>query len=147
MRAVQAVTSRGYAGHSSPLPILIVIDGEPRIPYRAAGRLVRRKARGGSDEGPRVRHGGGPGQGRRHQRIPGHDVLLLREELQDEVRRQPEAVREVASQRALGPAPAGPERPMPTTPTPPETAAEAEVIDPVCGMSILPSDAVGHVEH
>jgi len=34
-----------------------------------------------------------------------------------------------------------------STTTPPETAAEAEVIDPVCGMSILPSDAVGHVDH
>ena len=34
-----------------------------------------------------------------------------------------------------------------STTTPPETAAEAEVIDPVCGMSILPSDAVGHIEH
>ena len=34
-----------------------------------------------------------------------------------------------------------------TTSTPPETPAEAEVIDPVCGMSIAPSDAVGHVEH
>jgi P-type Cu+ transporter len=34
-----------------------------------------------------------------------------------------------------------------TTSTPPETPADAEVIDPVCGMSIAPSDAVGHVEH
>ena len=36
---------------------------------------------------------------------------------------------------------------MSTPSTPPETAIEAEVIDPVCGMSILPSDAVGHVDH
>jgi Cu+-exporting ATPase len=39
----------------------------------------------------------------------------------------------------------------PTTSTPHETSpgtpVEAEVIDPVCGMSIAPSDAVGHVEH
>ncbi len=38
-----------------------------------------------------------------------------------------------------------------TTSTPaetsPETRAEAEVVDPVCGMTIAPSDAVGHVEH
>jgi Cu+-exporting ATPase len=34
-----------------------------------------------------------------------------------------------------------------TTPTAPDTPIEAEVIDPVCGMSITPSDAVGHVEH
>ena len=34
-----------------------------------------------------------------------------------------------------------------TTSTPPETPVEAEVIDPVCGMTIAPSDAVGHVEH
>ena len=27
------------------------------------------------------------------------------------------------------------------------SAVEPEVIDPVCGMSILPSDAVGHVTH
>jgi P-type Cu+ transporter len=40
---------------------------------------------------------------------------------------------------------------MTTTATPAEPpsegAADAEVIDPVCGMSIAPSDAVGHVEH
>jgi Cu+-exporting ATPase len=39
---------------------------------------------------------------------------------------------------------------MATTSTPdtlPETPTEPEVIDPVCGMSIAPSDAVGHVEH
>ena len=38
-----------------------------------------------------------------------------------------------------------------TTSTPagtsPGTPAEAEVVDPVCGMTIAPSDAVGHVEH
>jgi Cu+-exporting ATPase len=34
-----------------------------------------------------------------------------------------------------------------TTSTPSEAPVEAEVIDPVCGMSIAPSDAVGHVEY
>ena len=29
----------------------------------------------------------------------------------------------------------------------PELVKETEVIDPVCGMSILPSSAAGHVEH
>ena len=29
----------------------------------------------------------------------------------------------------------------------PELVEQAEVIDPVCGMSILPSRAAGHVEH
>ena len=36
---------------------------------------------------------------------------------------------------------------MSSTSTPPEAPVEAEVVDPVCGMTILPSDAVGHVEH
>src|SRR5688572_5312777 len=30
---------------------------------------------------------------------------------------------------------------------PQHTAAPAEVLDPVCGMTISPDDAVGHVEH
>src|SRR5215207_1098089 len=31
--------------------------------------------------------------------------------------------------------------------TPPDTESPAEVIDPVCGMTIAPADAVGHAEH
>jgi P-type Cu+ transporter len=48
----------------------------------------------------------------------------------------------------MGPAAGRPrDIPMAISSPPPETPVEAEVIDPVCGMSIAPSDAVGHVEH
>src|SRR5262245_35344242 len=43
----------------------------------------------------RLRNAGGSGQGRGHERIQGQDLLLLREGLQDEVRREPEPVRQV----------------------------------------------------
>src|SRR5262249_53160053 len=61
-------------------------------------------------------------------RIPGQDLLLLREELQGKIRRRPREVREMTA----------PE---------PATAAPSEVVDPVCGMTISPEDAVGHVDY
>jgi P-type Cu+ transporter len=33
------------------------------------------------------------------------------------------------------------------TPSPPQTSPTAQVVDPVCGMTITPEDSVGHVEH
>ena len=59
----------------------------------------------------------------------GQDLLLLREDLQDEVRREPESMRQILT----------------TThqhPEPPEG-----VLDPVCGMRIDPADAVGHFDY
>ena len=63
-----------------------------------------------------IRQGGG------NQRLQREDLLLLREGLQSEVRREPGSVRQV------------------TTPA-------TEVVDPVCGMTITPEDSVGSVEY
>ena len=42
----------------------------------------------------RLRNAGRSGQGRGHERVQGQDVLLLREGLQDQVRREPSSVRQ-----------------------------------------------------
>src|SRR5262247_1773287 len=47
--------------------------------------------------------------------------------------------------RAAGPAHAGPGENVMTPDD--HTHAATEVVDPVCGMTIAPEDAVGHVEH
>ena len=90
-----------------------------------------------------MRDAGGPGQGRGDEPVPGADVLLLLEGLQDEVRREPRPVRQVTPVSGAGHV-AGPEDSfMPVV----HPIVDPEVTDPVCGMSILPADAVGHVTH
>ena len=60
------------------------------------------------------------------ERVQRQDLLLLCEGLQNQVRRESRAVHKVGLSHAT---------------------AATEVVDPVCGMTISPEDAVGHVTH